>query len=454
MSRLICALLFVLVACLSATAADAGRDARRTPLVEAIEKVRLSVVNIRTDSVVLRRSRDPFFGTGDDSFDRLFEDFFRPRRYTREKVETPLGSGIILDQQGFVLTNEHVVRRATRIRVSLADNTTHDAALLCADPSEDIALLRIESDRKFQPIGLGTSRDLMLGETVIALGNPFGFENSVTNGIISALNREISVGDGGATREYKDLIQTTALINPGNSGGPLLNIHAELIGVNTAVVSGAQGIGFAIPVDHVREVLAQLFANRRVQKAWLGAEVGQASADKPVTVRSVEANSPAARTDVKAGDAITRIGGRPVPDLFAFHHQLALQTPGDRVRLEILRAGRRETVSPVLAERPRLSTRKRFQEMLGMSVQDINPTLRRALGLQVDEGAVISGLTRGGPGADAGLRTGDVIIQIESYRVRNVEEAAEVLEQTRPGQKVYVKVVRGRQWGATRVLVR
>lgn len=424
---------------------------RRTPVVAAVEKARLSVVNIRTSRVVLRRTAEPQFDTGDDFFDRMFEEFFG--RYTPEEVEVPLGSGVILDEDGFVVTNEHVVARASNIRVSLADNTAYDAILLCADPTNDLALLKIRTERRFQPIAIGTSSDLMLGETVIALGNPFGFENSVSTGIISALSRDITAGEGRAARRYTGLIQTSALINPGNSGGALLNIDAELIGINTAVVSGAQGIGFALPIDRVTRVLADLFAHPHVTKVWFGVQFNPGANDGP-TVRAVEPGSPAAKAGLQPGDRLVGINGKAITSEFAVRHHLARLAPGGSLKLVARRGNRTLDLEMPLLPIPRLPPKTKIQEALGITVQDLSPSLVRTLHLYVDEGVLISNVAKDGPGAQVGLKPGDVIVQIGAYRVRNVEEAAQVIEGAAPGQVVFLRVVRGRYLLSTRLTLR
>ena len=237
MNRRAFSIAVLLLGAIIVTAHGDDRALRRTPVVEAVERVHGAVVNISTERVVVRRSYDRFFGPGSDRFDQLFEDFFRRNRpgrvIERKKIQQPLGSGCVITPDGLVVTNEHVVRRATNIKLSLDTGEVLEAELLAADPEHDLALLRAKTTKPLQAISMARSSDLMLGETIIALGNPFGFENSVTTGIVSAVRREITVGSGSGAVHYKDLVQTSALINPGNSGGPLVNVLGELVGINT-----------------------------------------------------------------------------------------------------------------------------------------------------------------------------------------------------------------------------
>jgi len=446
------------IACI-ALAADPGSpkglSRRRTPIVDAVDKARMCVVNLSTERVVYVRSRDPSMGSRGDVFDRMFQEFFQRQRYKRKKVETPLGSGVIVDEAGFVVTNEHVVRRASNLRLSLPDGSVHDAILLSADPANDVALLRVQGRGKFVAAKIGTSADLMLGETVIALGNPFGFANSVTSGIVSARHREITIGQGRSAVQYDDLIQISALINPGNSGGPLLNLNAELIGINTAIVEEAQGIGFAIPIDKVKRVLARLFASPQATTAWLGVEVGPPKqGEDGAVVTEVEPGSPAERAGLKVGDVIAEMDGVRVRDDFEFCRALVTDKPGDRVQLALRR--KNATVRPfvVLEKRPAPTPGKVLRERVGLSAQTYTNKLARQLRLPRVPGVLIVAVDRGGPAHEAGLRSGDIIVQFGEYRVRGVDEIALLLRKVLSGQQVYVQIVRGDYRAEATVTVR
>jgi len=293
--------------------------ARRSRVVEAVERASPAVVNISTEQVVVQRGTP--FG-GDPFFDQFFRDFFdsRPRRSTR----TSLGSGVIVQSDGTILTNEHVILRGGRIHVTLADGREFEAKLVGRDPESDLAVLRINAG-SLPHIALGHSDDLMIGETVIAIGNPFGLSHTVTTGVISATKRSLQSGE----RTFTDFIQTDASINPGNSGGPLLNILGQLIGINTAIYGNAQGIGFAIPVDRARRSMDSLVAGRHPpeadpnQLAWDQLGVEARDGDGGLAVTRVRGGSAAERVGVQRGDRLLGLDGVALD---------SLDTLGDRLR--------------------------------------------------------------------------------------------------------------------------
>src|SRR5262249_33233624 len=280
--------------------------------VEVVQHVGPSVVNITTETEV--RQASPFEGLrGDPLFQRFFQDFFDPGM---PRTAQSLGSGVLIDKDGHVLTNEHVVGGANHIKVTLSDRREFDATLVGADSNNDLAVLKIDTTEKLPWVAPGSSKDLMVGEPVIAIGNPFGLSNTVTTGVVSALDRSIRSDD----RTFYGFIQTDASINPGNSGGPLLNAEGTLIGGNTAIYQGAQGIGFAIPIDVARRVVDQLLAHGAVAPVWLGLELQDLdprlhdAMELPrgttgALVSGVDAGSPAARAGVRRGDLVTRAGG-------------------------------------------------------------------------------------------------------------------------------------------------
>ena len=439
----------------AAPADERGMDVRRTPVVNAIERVRGSVVNISTERVVLvRGGGGPF--SGNDVFDRLFEEFFG-RQYgrggvERKRVQTPLGSGCIITPDGLVATNEHVIRRASNIKLSLHTGETFDAELLAADPTEDIALLRAKADHPLQAIPMGASDDMMLGETVLALGNPFGFENSVTSGIVSAFNREIEVGGNDSAR-YDKLIQTSALINPGNSGGPLVNVLGELVGINTAVVDQAQGIGFSIPIGHVRDVLATLLGAPTVSEAWPGFTGETTDKRGGVIVKSLEAKAPASKTLV-VGDIVREADGAPVGDLFDLLVQVVQRKPGDALSLIVQRGEKRVPVRLVLGKLETPPPAELLKRKLGLQGQDMTATLARQLGAGADYGVLVTETEADSPAAQVRLERGDIVIQIGSHPVRNLRDAGSALQDTRPGQRVFIRIVRGAYVARAWVVVR
>ena len=413
---------------------------RRTPIVTAVEKARGSVVNISTErAVTLFRGFNSFSGPGGDPFDDFFRQWYRAPAVERRKVETPLGSGCVISADGLVITNEHVVRRATNIKLSLADGETFDAVLLAADPSEDIALLRMKTDQPIKAIPMGGSSDLMLGETIVAMGNPYGFENSVTSGIISAFNREIRVGE----IKYEGLIQTSALINPGNSGGPLINVLGELVGINTAVVDQAQGIGFAIPIDRARDILAPLLATPQVSEAWPGIRAATTEGRDGARVLQVEKKGPAGSA-LKEGDIICEIDGAKVSDLFDFLVRVVQHQPGDEVSLKIVRNGKTASVKFALGRMPVPSPKKILHDKFGITGQNNTPELAEQLKIAINYGVLVSEVWPDSPAEKVGLEKSDVIIQIGAHAVRNLREAAAALRSTRAGERVFVRIVRGK----------
>ena len=310
---------------------------RRSRVVEAVERASPAVVNISTSQTVVQRPMpfpDPFF-------EEFFRDFFdpRPRRSTRSS----LGSGVLVRSDGTILTNEHVILRGGRIHVTLGDGREFDARLVGRDPDSDLAVLRIDTGGPLPHVALGGSDDLMIGETVIAIGNPFGLTHTVTTGVVSAVKRSLRTGG----RTYTDFIQTDASINPGNSGGPLLNILGQLIGINTAIYGPAQGIGFAIPVDRARRVLGDLTSGRKPavpdpnQLAWtlLGLQLRETRGG--LAVSKVRPGSAASRIGIQKGDVLLGLDGEAVDSLATLGSRLDAARQQDGAVLSIARGRRR-----------------------------------------------------------------------------------------------------------------
>lgn len=337
MNRLLTALailfLSLSVACASPT--DKKKSAennpaktnRITPVVLAVKKVENAVVNIRTEKIVQRKN--PFGNPSDGNF---FNDFFG---FNRTYKTQSLGSGVIIKPDGTIITNYHVISGASKVYVMTDNNKTYEAKYIGGDEILDIAVLKIiHPDRKFPVLQTGNSDDIMLGETVIAMGNPYGLNNSITTGIVSSLNRVINVGNG-----YSAFIQTDALINPGNSGGPLINLDAQMIGINTAIFKDAQGIGFSIPINMVLRVLPEIMKYGKVRMGYMGFTVTQQKADDRVklVVTRVEKKSNANYIGIEKGDQIVQIAGVPVASLQAMSNMLRSYPPGSNVHIVIKR---------------------------------------------------------------------------------------------------------------------
>ncbi|MCK6469729.1 MAG: trypsin-like peptidase domain-containing protein [Candidatus Brocadia sinica] len=401
---------------------------RRTPIVMAVEKVGPAVANISTERLITQRHVDPFFGSRSELFDQYFNDFFGQSQ--KQMVERPLGSGVIIDEDGYIVTNEHVVSRASKIKVRLSDGKDFEATMISSDPISDIAVLKINSPAPLPYVKMGTSKDLMIGETVVALGNPFGLENSVTTGVLSAKNRTMTFSSEYGDIKYDGLIQTDALINPGNSGGPLINIDGELIGINAAIVNQAQGIGFAIPVDKVRQTLVKLFNFRELNKIWFGVQVEEKNdVSKGIMVSSVDAGSPADKAQIKNGDYITQIDSKEIQDILDFEKYILKKNAGDKLYIYLNRGGREIKVEVTLEKAPLPSVEKLALEKLGLFVQDLTPQLAKQLNLWwLKSGVLISGVQKKSPSANVGIMAGHVLVYVGQYRINNIEELGALLK--------------------------
>jgi serine protease Do len=396
-------------------------------------------------------------GGEDDPFQEFygpFERFFgQPRRPFKAKS---LGSGFVVDSKGFILTNNHVVENADEILVKLSNGKEFKAKVVGRDPKTDIALIEIKGDAKDLPaVKLGDSSSLKVGEWVVAIGNPFGLENTVTAGIVSAMGRHINQGP------YDNFIQTDAAINPGNSGGPLLNAKGEVVGVNTAIFSrggGNIGIGFAIPIDLAKEVVPQLKEKGRVTRGWLGVMIQKVTPDiaeslgledtKGALVADVVKDGPAEAAGLKQGDVIVEFDGKPVTDSAELPLLVARTPVGKAVPLVIIRDKKRENVSVTIAE---LKEEEELaqgpggtSEDLGLAVQTLTPELAENLGLERGlKGVVVTQVDPSGPGGDAGLRRGDVILEVNRTPVKDANAYQKALRGAGKGKSILFLVRRG-----------
>jgi S1-C subfamily serine protease len=353
-----------------------------------------------------------------------------------------LGSGVIFDPQGHVLTNEHVIARADRIRITIADGREFDADLVGADPNNDLAVLKILTDEDLPFSPPGTSEDLMVGEPVIAIGNPFGFSNSVTTGVISATNRSVNAQGTGLT--FHGLLQTDALINPGNSGGPLLNAEGKLIGINAAIYAGAQGIGFAIPIDVARRVIHELLLYGEVHPVWLGLEfqdidpplrsvLGLPNGLAGVLVNRLHPNSPASRAGVERGDIVAELDDRAVSNAQQLFEMLEGMTANQDLRLELYRNGEFRKVTATAEELPQTMVRNIASRMLGLELEYSEP--RRAFKIfEVDSGSAAETL---------GLRSGDFLIGINGVALTSNDDLRRAVARLRGRTRALVVVQRG-----------
>ncbi len=435
---------FSLLVVLAAAAAAQDRlDKRRDEVVKAIEKAAPAVVNISTDKII---DRDFFRGWQD--FFGGWDPFGGPR------VAHSLGSGGILTSDGYAFTNAHVVNQASRIVVTMEDGAQYGAELVDADASNDLAVIKINADKPLATLVLGRSDDLLVGERVIAVGNPFGLENSVTTGIVSAARRDIT--DSGRVL-FKDVIQTDALINPGNSGGPLLNVFGEVIGVNSAIRAGAQGIGFAIPVERVKSSIASLLDYRKRRRLDLGFEVqsrylGSGPAET-VVVAEVAKGGPAAAVGLIVGDTVTSVNSSNVAGMVAFMAAV-LSAEDTNVVLGVTRADGSEAV---LRIKPRVIPKpdgaKLAKDMFGLAIQQMDSALADHVGIRTDQGILVAGVDRDSSAADSGLRKGDIIRQVNHSPVRTMEEFGLVLEQLQDSDRAILDFIRAEGYVLVRYIV-
>ncbi len=423
--RLLCVL--VMGGGLVASAADGPR---RTLVVQAVEKALPSVVNIRTETVV--EVRDPFA--------EVFRDFWNPYyRQPQQDVRRSLGSGVVIHADGYVLTNDHVVRRATKIRVKFANGREFEAERVAYDQRSDLALLRILNPKKtppkFVPAPFARDDDLLLGETVIALGNPFGLGGSVSQGILSSKDRQEP--RKGEMLDIANWLQTDAAVNPGNSGGPLINLNGELIGINVAIHRQGQGIGFAIPIARVNETLGRFFTPEQLRGLWLGVRV-RLDGDR-LRLAKVETNSPAAKAGLRAGDTILEVNNRPVDNFVDWAKEVAGRGL-EKVKFKIFRGGRVLLVTVTLQAEDKVFNSELLDKRLGLSVRTLTERLAKQLGMSFYSGYLITDVEENGPGKKAGIERGVVIQRIDDQQPESLVSFARNIHNRDAGSTVKLSV--------------
>lgn len=420
-------------------------------MAEVAAAVKPSVVNISsTKTVRISGMQSPF--SDDPFFRRFFGDQFNQFGRPREHKQSGLGSGVIVDRDGYILTNNHVIKEADEIKVKLSDKREFKGKVIGTDPKTDLAVIKIDSNH-LPVIRLGDSDKLKVGETVIAVGNPFGLNQTVTSGIVSATGRaNVGIAD------YEDFIQTDAPINPGNSGGALVNVKGELVGINTAIFStsgGYQGIGFAIPSSMARAVMDNLIKKGKVIRGWLGVSIQPVTPDlakqfeikeeRGALVGDVVEDGPAEKAGIQRGDVITEIDGREVSDPASLRNSVAATPPGKKVRLGLLRDGKMQKVDVVIAELPADLQKLRggFDNLLkGVSVQGLTPELKKSLDVpRRITGVVVTDIDEGSP-AGGLLMTNDIIIEVNRTRISNAKDYETVVSKIKSGQDVLLLVFR------------
>lgn len=415
--RLLLATILAFAVCHSVAPAE---DLRRTAIVRAIESCRDSVVNIHGEKYVSDSS--------DESEDRRVNG---------------MGTGVVIDARGYAVTNFHVVDGVHEIEVTLASGRTVAARLISHDRRTDLAVIKIDTVEPLPVIQLGTSDDLLIGETVLALGNAFGYEHTVTRGIISALHRDVDVSP---TQRYEDLIQTDASINPGNSGGPLLNINGEMIGINVAVRAGAQGIGFAIPVDSVLRIVTGLLSIERIDHTWHGLVCKTCGTG--ALIESVHSQSPAETIGMRAGDIILRVGDRSVTSQLDIERAFLGRKAGEIVAVTVTREGGEENLSLALAKarKQKASASERSWEQLGLRLASAVPSTVQQLQPRYRGGLLVQEVRFGSPASDKGIRPGDILVGLHIWETVKPDNVSYILDQIESDELETVKfyILRGR----------
>ena len=447
---------------LSALAADASAQDRRVPSSAAelqlsfapvVKRVAPAVVNVYAARVV--ENRNPFIN------DPLFRQFFGA--LPREQVLRSLGSGVIIDPSGLVVTNHHVIEGATEVKVALADKREFDAEIALKDEHSDLTILRLkDAKERFPVLEFGNSDELQVGDVVLAIGDPFGVGQTVTHGIVSALARtQVGISD------YRFFIQTDAAINPGNSGGALVDVNGRLVGINTAIYSrsgGSQGIGFAIPANMVRVVVASAKGgSAAVKRPWLGAKLQEVTPEiaeslglkRPsgALVANLAGDGPAARAGLKTGDLIVSIDGTVVDDPNAFDYRFATKPLGGTAQIGVLRQGK-ELIAPISLQTPPDTPRDEIEirsrsPFLGATVANLSPALADELRLDLQSrGVVIVGVADGSAAQTIGLKRGDVVLSVNNQKI---DKTADLDRAVRAGSRLWRVIIDrgGQQISAT-----
>lgn len=416
------------IACLPLTARaedPTGQARRRTPIVDVFERSRDAVVNISTT----RLERYQPMGLRSS-----LDDIFGPSRPSVQEINS-VGSGFIIHESGFVVTNAHVVGRTTDVKVIFADKRTEPATVVSIDPKHDLAVLKIDAPTPLPHLRLGRSDDIMVGETVIAIGNPLGLQHSVTSGIVSAIDRELRFSRDVV---YTGLIQTDAAINQGNSGGPLLNINGELIGINSAIRGDAQNVGFAIPVDRLWELLPSMLDVEKRQRVKFGLAVNAPDA----RVAIVRPNSPAQKANVQAGDRLLRFNNEAIRDGIDYYVHLLRVKPGDTVTLVVERRGQQFTIKLPLEIIPPPDGNTLAARLLGVKLGAAPESIRRRFRLPKDVGVVVNGVTKDSAAWEARLEEGDLILSVNRVPVGSGGDVGLALEGVEAGEYVMLGGIR------------
>jgi serine protease Do len=414
-----------------------------------------SVVNISTTKKVRGGGRVFDFFRGprdrrnpmDDFFEKFFGDEMPQQRQYKQKS---LGSGVIIDADGHILTNNHVVEDADEIKVLLTNNKEFDAKVIGRDSKTDLALIKIKSGKGLPPIKLGNSDELRVGDWVVAIGNPFGLDHTVTAGIVSAKGRVIGAGP------YDNFIQTDASINPGNSGGPLINLKGEVVGINTAIFAQGQGIGFAIPINTAKELISQLKEKGKVTRGWIGVMIQKVTPDlaksfdlkdeSGALIGDVSQGGPSDKAGIKAGDIIIEFDGKTIKEMNDLPRLVAAVPVGKVVEVKVLREGKPQVFKVQVQElddKQIASSRSQTKESLGLAVQELTPELARRFRMDYEPGILIVQVREGSPAEEAGVQEGDIIKEVNRKPVKDLKTYNHLVSSAKKGANVLLRIKRG-----------
>jgi serine protease Do len=439
-------------ASLATATTDDVTETRKNAIVRAAEKIGPAVVSISV--VQVRTIRETPFG--DQFFDEFWGRYFQPREY-KQKVYS-LGSGVIINEDGYILTNEHVVRGADELKVTLTDGKEYKGKIVGQDHTSDLAVVKIEG-RRFPYAPLGNSGSLIIGEWAIALGNPFGYllddpNPTVTVGVISALNRDIKM-DPQEGRSYRKMIQTDAAINPGNSGGPLVDADGQVIGINTFIFSssrGSEGIGFAIPIDRAKRIISDLISKGKVIKGYVGIRVQDLTQllasslgieqKEGAIVTDVDKGSPAEKAQIKRGDLITEINGEKIRNKADFQGITSYIKPQDKLEISYVRDKKVIRTEISAQKEPMVKITQEKEDFLGITVSEITTGIAEELNLTSNAGVVITSVDEGGKGEGLGLREGDVIHEINNQKVKNMDDYKKLIANVKNQRRLAMVIER------------